>query len=50
MQVQNNINVEIKNGGISYIRITDNGKGIEKMIWKQHLKDMLQVKLEVLMI
>ena len=23
----NNINVEIKNGGISYIRITDNGKG-----------------------
>ena len=26
----NNINVEIKNGGISYIRITDNGKGIEK--------------------
>ena len=22
------INVEIKNGGISYIRITDNGKGI----------------------
>ena len=24
------INVEIKNGGISYIRITDNGKGIEK--------------------
>lgn len=26
----NNINIEIKNGGISYIRITDNGKGIEK--------------------
>ena len=25
-----NINIEIKNGGISYIRITDNGKGIEK--------------------
>ena len=25
-----NINVEIKNGGISYIRITDDGKGIEK--------------------
>ena len=25
-----NINVEIKNGGISYIRISDNGKGIEK--------------------
>ena len=24
------ISVEIKNGGISYIRITDNGKGIEK--------------------
>ncbi len=24
----NNISVEIKNGGISYIRITDNGKGI----------------------
>lgn len=24
------INVEIKNGGISYIRITDNGKGIEQ--------------------
>ena len=24
----NNINIEIKNGGISYIRITDNGKGI----------------------
>ena len=24
-----NITVEIKNGGISYIRITDNGKGIE---------------------
>ena len=26
----NNINVEIKNGGISYIRISDNGKGIQK--------------------
>lgn len=26
----NNIIIEIKNGGISYIRITDNGKGIEK--------------------
>ena len=25
-----NISVEIKNGGISYIRITDNGKGIQK--------------------
>jgi len=25
-----NINVEIKNGGISYIRISDNGKGIRK--------------------
>lgn len=25
-----NITVEIKNGGISFIRITDNGKGIEK--------------------
>ena len=25
-----NINVEIKNGGISYIRISDNGKGIAK--------------------
>ena len=25
-----NINVEIKNGGISYIRISDNGKGIQK--------------------
>lgn len=25
-----NINVEIKNGGISYIRVSDNGKGIEK--------------------
>ncbi len=26
----NNITVEIKNGGISYIRVTDNGKGIQK--------------------
>ena len=25
-----NISVEIKNGGISYIRVTDNGKGIEQ--------------------
>ena len=25
-----NINVEIKNGGISYIRVSDNGKGIPK--------------------
>ncbi|MCI8482102.1 MAG: DNA mismatch repair endonuclease MutL [Clostridia bacterium] len=25
-----NINIEIRNGGISYIRITDNGKGIQK--------------------
>ena len=25
-----NINVEIKNGGISYIRVTDDGKGIAK--------------------
>ncbi len=25
-----NVTVEIKNGGISYIRITDNGKGMEK--------------------
>ena len=24
----NNITVEIKNGGISYIKVTDNGKGI----------------------
>ena len=24
----NNITIEIKNGGISYIRVTDNGKGI----------------------
>ena len=26
----NNITVEIKNGGISYIRVSDNGKGIAK--------------------
>jgi len=26
----NNINVDIKNGGISYIRVSDNGKGIQK--------------------
>ena len=26
----NNICIEIKNGGISYIRVTDNGKGIEE--------------------
>ena len=26
----NNITIEIRNGGISYIRITDNGSGIEK--------------------
>lgn len=26
----NNINIEIKDGGISYIRITDNGKGIAR--------------------
>lgn len=26
----NNIKIEIRNGGISYIRITDNGKGIEE--------------------
>ena len=25
-----NITVEIKNGGISYIRVTDNGDGIDK--------------------
>ena len=25
-----NISVEIRNGGISYIRVSDNGKGIEK--------------------
>ena len=25
-----NINVDIKNGGISYIRVSDNGKGIQK--------------------
>lgn len=25
-----NINIEIKNGGISYIRVTDDGKGIDK--------------------
>lgn len=25
-----NINIEIKNGGISYIRVSDNGKGIQK--------------------
>ena len=33
------ITVEIKNGGISYIRVTDNGK----MIWKLHSKDTQQV-------
>ena len=27
----NNITVEIKNGGISFIKITDNGKGIENI-------------------
>lgn len=26
------VTVEIKDGGISFIRITDNGQGIEKMI------------------
>ena len=26
----NNITVEIKNGGISFIKVTDNGKGIAK--------------------
>ena len=31
------ITVEIRNGGISYIRVTDNGKG---MTWKLLLKDM----------
>lgn len=35
-----NINIEIKNGGISYIRITDNGKGIMpddmKMAFERH--------------
>ena len=38
------INVEIKNGGISYIRVSDNGKGFGQMTWKLHLKDMQQVK------
>ena len=27
----NNITVEIKNGGISFIKVTDNGKGIENI-------------------
>ena len=27
-----NINVEIKNGGISYIRVSDNGKGMDKRL------------------
>ena len=39
-----NVTVEIKNGGISYIRVVDDGKVLCKMIWKLHLKDMLQVK------
>lgn len=41
-----NINVEIKNGGISYIRISDNGKEFKKMIWRLHLKDMQLAKLD----
>ena len=40
------INIEIKNGGISYIRISDNGKEYQKMIWKLLLKDLLLVKLD----
>ena len=51
----NNITVEIKNGGITYIRISDNGKGIAKddveMAFERHAtskirsaEDLLKVK------
>ena len=40
----NKINIETKNGGITYIRITDNGKAFYQTIWKWHLKGMQQVK------
>ena len=44
------ITVEIKEGGISFIRVTDNGSGINKDEIEIHLKDMLQVKLNQLKI
>ena len=38
----NNITVEIKNGGISFIKITDNGKGIAADDLEQHLWQLLR--------
>lgn len=45
-----NITVEIRNGGKSYIRVTDDGSGIESDQLELAFKNMLQVKLLVLMI
>lgn len=44
------ITVEIKEGGISFIRVTDNGSGINKNEIEIAFKDMLQVKLNQLKI
>ena len=38
------ITVEIQNGGIKYIRITDNGCGISREDVRLHLQVMRQVK------
>jgi len=39
-----NISVEINNGGISFIKVVDNGSGIERTILKLPLKDMLPAR------
>ena len=38
------ITIEIKNGGISLIRVTDNGLAWTEKMLKAHFKDMQQVK------
>ena len=40
----NKINIETKNGGITYIRLQIMAKVFYQTIWKWHLKDMQQVK------
>lgn len=44
------ITIEIKEGGISMIRITDNGAGIAKRKFRRRFYAMRQAKLEILKI
>ena len=33
------VTVEIREGGIAYLRVTDNGRGMNRMVWKRIKKE-----------